>query len=101
MGDRWGCRLDWDFGFGCCGDGGLALGDGGLGLLSELEMEPFANCFRDEDQWRIDEVVAEMTGLDIKDRGVREMMAHYRLMFASEPNVNGRNRVVLGALSEL
>ena len=66
--------------------------------LSELELEPFAYCFRDENRWRIDDVVAEMIGLDVKDRGVREMMAYYRLMFASEPNVNGRNRGVLGAL---
>ena len=69
--------------------------------LSELELEPFAYCFRDENRWRIDDVVAEMIGLDNKDRGVREMLAHYRLMFASEPNVNGRNRGVLRALGEV
>ena len=69
--------------------------------LSELELEPFAYCFRDENRWRIDDVVAEMIGLDTKDRDVREMIAHYRLMFASEPNVNGRNRGVLGALGEV
>ena len=68
--------------------------------LSELELEPFAYCFRDENRWKIDDVVAEMIGLDVKDRAVREMMAHYRLMFASEPNVNGRNRGVLRALGE-
>ena len=69
--------------------------------LSGLELEPFAYCFRDENRWKIDDVVAEMIGLDVKDRSVQDMMAHYRLMFASEPNVNGRNRGILGALGEV
>jgi hypothetical protein len=69
--------------------------------LSELELEPFAYCFRDENRWRIDDVVAEMIGLDVEDRRVREMLAHYRLMFAGEPNVNGRNRAILAALEEV
>ena len=69
--------------------------------LSALELEPFAYCFRDENRWRIDDVVAEMIGLDPSDSDVAEMLAHYRLMFASEPNVNGRNRGVLGALGKL
>ncbi len=68
--------------------------------LSRLELEPFAYCFRDANRWRIDDVVAEMIGLDTQDPNVREMMRDYRLMFASEPNVNGRNRGVLGALGE-
>ena len=66
-----------------------------------MELEPFAYCFRDENRWRIDDVVAEMVGLDPSDADVADMLALYRLMFASEPNVNGRNRGVLGALSEL
>ncbi len=65
-----------------------------------MELEPFAYCFSDETRWRIDDVVAEMIGLDTKDGQVREMIASYRLMFASEPNVNGRNRGVLAALRE-
>ncbi len=69
--------------------------------LSALELEPFAYCFRDENRWRIDDVVAEMIGLDPSDLDVADMLAHYRLMFASEPNVNGRNRGVLGALGKL
>ena len=69
--------------------------------LSELELEPFAYCFRDENRWRIDDVVAEMIGLDPSDSDVADMLSHYRLMFASEPNVNGRNRGVLGALAKL
>ncbi len=68
--------------------------------LSGLELEPFAYCFRDANRWRIDDVVAEMIGLDMQDPNVREMVGYYRLMFASEPNVNGRNRGVLGALGE-
>ncbi len=66
--------------------------------LSGLELEPFAYCFRDENRWRIDDVVAEMIGLDPSASDVADMLAHYRLMFASEPNVNGRNKGVLGAL---
>ena len=68
--------------------------------LADLELEPFAYCFRDENRWRIDEVVAEMIGLDSSDSDIADMLAHYRLMFASEPNVNGRNRGVLQALRE-
>lgn len=68
--------------------------------LSELELEPFAYCFRDENRWQIDNVVAEMIGLNPNDPVVADMLAHYRLMFASEPNVNGRNRGVLGALQD-
>ena len=69
--------------------------------LSVLELEPFAFCFRDENRWQIDDVVAEMIGLDPSDQDVADMLTHYRLMFASEPNVNGRNRAVLGALGEV
>ena len=69
--------------------------------LSVLELEAFAYCFRDENRWRIDDVVAEMIGLDASDADVADMLALYRLMFASEPNVNGRNRGVLGALGEV
>ena len=68
--------------------------------LADLELEPFAYCFRDENRWRIDEVVAEMIGLDTNDSDVQDMLTHYRLMFASEPNVNGRNRGVLRALRD-
>ncbi len=68
--------------------------------LSELELEPFAYCFRDEYRHEIDDVVAEMIGLDTKDPSVRDLIAYYRLMFASEPNVNGRNRQILNALRE-
>ena len=69
--------------------------------LARLALEPFAFCFRDENRHRIDDVVAEMIGSDPRDPNVREMLARYRLMFSREPNVNGRNRAVLGALSKL
>ena len=69
--------------------------------FATLELEPFAYCFRDANRRKIDGVVAEMIGLDPNDSDVADMLVHYRLMFASEPNVNGRNRGVLGALSEL
>ncbi len=69
--------------------------------LSVLDLEPFAYCFRDVNRRKIDEVVAEMIGLDPSASDVADMLAHYRLMFASEPNVNGRNRGVLGALGEV
>ena len=69
--------------------------------LSTLELEPFAYCFQDENRHQIDDVVAEMIGLDPNDPDVADMLSHYRLMFASEPNVNGRNRGVLGALGEV
>ena len=68
--------------------------------LSRLKLQPFAYCFRDENRRRIDDTVAEMLGLDPQDGGVQDMLAHYRLLFAREPNVNGRNRGILGALGE-
>lgn len=66
--------------------------------LSALELEPFAYCFRDGNRQRIDSVVADMLGLDAADAGVQALLGRYRLLFAREPNVNGRNRGVLGAL---
>lgn len=64
--------------------------------LARLELQPFAFCFRDTNRHRFDDVAAEMIGLDPRDPNVREMLARYRLMFAREPNVNGRNRGALG-----
>lgn len=66
--------------------------------LSALELEPFAYCFRDVNRQRIDSVVADMLGLDAADAGVQALLGRYRLLFAREPNVNGRNRGILGAL---
>lgn len=68
--------------------------------LARLELQPFAYCFRDANRHRIDNVVAEMLGLDPQDVAIQEMLAHYRLLFASEPNVNGRQKSILAALAE-
>ena len=65
---------------------------------SELELEPFAYCFRDKNRHQIDSTVAEMLGFDPSDQIIQEMLAHYRLLFASEPNVNGRQKKILTAL---
>ncbi len=66
--------------------------------LKELELEPFAYCFRDESRHQIDSVVAEMLGLDHRSKDIQAMLARYRLLFASEPNVNGRSKRILRAL---
>ena len=68
--------------------------------LSQLELEPFAYCFRDANRKQIDDVAAEMIGLDGIDAEVQEMLQRFRLLFAREPNVNGRNREILKALAD-
>ena len=68
--------------------------------LSELELEPFAYCFRDRNRHQVDSTVAEMLGLDPSDSSTQDMLNLYRLMFASEPNVNGRQKGILTALEE-
>ena len=65
---------------------------------AELDLEPFAYCFRDKSRHQIDSVAAEMVGLNPADSDVQAMLAHYRLLFASEPNVNGRQKRILAAL---
>ena len=69
-----------------------------FGKLSELELEPFPYCFRDESRHKVDNAVAEMLGLDPDDSDIQAMLAHYRLLFAREPNVNGRQERILAAL---
>ena len=66
--------------------------------LSRLPLEPFAYCFRDANRHRIDSVVADMLGLDSADPAIQAMLADYRQLFASEPNVNGRQKPILAAL---
>ena len=68
--------------------------------LARLELQPFAYCFRDANRHRIDNVVAEMLGLDPENGDIQEMLAHYRVLFASEPNVNGRQKSIISALEE-
>ena len=67
--------------------------------LSELELEPFAYCFRDENRRQIDSAVADALGLNSADSDVQAMLAYYRLLFAREPNVNGRQKRILAALA--
>ena len=66
---------------------------------SELELEPFAYCFRDKNRHQIDSTVADMLGLKSSDPAIQAMLHHYRLLFASEPNVNGRTKRILAALA--
>ncbi len=66
--------------------------------LSNLKLQPFAYCFRDTNRHEIDLVVAKMLGLDPDDQAVQDMLEHYRLLFASEPNVNGRQKSIVKAL---
>ena len=41
-----------------------------------------------------------MLGLDAQASAIQEMLTHYRLLLASEPNVNGRQKSILAALEE-
>ena len=66
--------------------------------LSRLTLEPFAYCFQDANRHKIDSAVAEMLGLDAQDPAIQAMLADYRLLFASEPNVNGRQKPIIAAL---
>ena len=68
--------------------------------LAKKALQPFAYCFRDKNRVLIDLVVAEMLGLDTTDESIREMLEHYRLLFASEPNVNGHNKKIVETLAE-
>ena len=68
--------------------------------LAWMELQPFAYCFRDSNRHQIDLVVAEMLGLDPADTAVHEMLEHYRLLFSSEPNVNGRQKSIVKALEQ-
>ena len=76
-----------------------ALADWHFQELSELPLQPFAYCFQDANRHRIDSVVAEMLGLDPADPAVSEMLAYWRVLFAGEPNVNGRQRKIVAALA--
>lgn len=41
-----------------------------------------------------------MLGLDPNDESIQEMLNHYRLLFASEPNVNGRQPSIIKAIQD-
>ena len=70
--------------------------------LSDLELEPFRYCFRDRNRHQIDNAVAEMLGFAPADKSVQDMLAHWRLLFASEPNIRGedKNRKVRDAIAQ-
>ena len=76
----------------------LRIAEREFNRLGDLEMEPFALCFQDENRQQLDLVVAEMLGLDSKETPVRELLQRYRLLYAREPNVNGRKQAILQAL---
>ena len=78
----------------------LEIAEREFGRLAELELEPFGFCFQDAHRQEIDLVVAEMLGLDPEDKGVRALLDQYRLLFAREPNVNGRKAAILKALKK-
>ena len=67
---------------------------------AELELEPFGYGFRDANRHQIDSTAAEMLGMHPYPE-VQKMRAHFRLLFSSEPNINGRNRGILAALREV
>ena len=68
--------------------------------LSMERLEPFAFCFRDKNRHEIDNIVAEMLGLDPTDEDIQEMLKLYRHLFCSEPNVNGRQQRIMKAVTE-
>ena len=78
----------------------LAIAEREFDRLANLELQPFGFCFQDANRHQIDFAAAEMLGLDPNDVGIRERLARYRLLFAREPNVNGRKRAILDALAE-
>lgn len=81
------------------GESARRIASANFDRLAHLELEPFAYCFRDANRHLIDDTVAEMVGLDPRDRAVQGMLDYYRRLFASEPYVNGLKRDILGALA--
>ena len=77
-----------------------AIAEKNFDTLAKKRLQPFGYCFRDKNRVLIDSVVAEMLGLDITDESINEMLEHYRVLFASEPNVNGHNKQIVEALAE-
>ena len=61
--------------------------------LSSVDLEPLAYCFRDKNRHRIDTAVAEMLGLPPGEE-TEEMLAYYRWLFASEPNVHANQGAI-------
>ena len=78
----------------------LEIAEREFGRLAELSLDPFALCFQDANRHQIDLAVAEMIGLDPDEPRIRGMLERYRLLFAQEPNVNGRKQAILRALAQ-
>ena len=68
--------------------------------LANLELKPFAYCWQDANRHEIDDVVAEMLGLDPTDPVVRKMLADWRLRLCQEPSVHGYNKTVMKAIAK-
>ena len=66
--------------------------------LSNLQLMPFASCIIDDNRHKIDSVVADMLGLDPDGPQTQNVLAHYRYLFARQPNVNGGQKRHLQAL---
>ena len=56
--------------------------------------------FRDKNRYKIDNVVAEMMGLNPEEKTTREMLNEYRKLFCNEPSVNGRQQSIIKAVTE-
>ena len=78
----------------------IEIADREFGRLAELRLDPFALCFQDQNRHEIDLAVAEMIGLDPDEPRIRGLLERYRLLFAQEPNVNGRKQAILRALAQ-
>ena len=70
-----------------------------FGKLSALEPEPFPCCFCDKNRHKIDNAVAETLGLDPGDSDIQAMLARCRMLFAKEPNANGRQKKMMSTLA--
>ena len=81
------------------GESARQIANANFDRLAHLELEPFAYCFRDANRHLIDDTVAEMLGLDPRDKAVQETLNSYRALFAGEPNVNGLKRDIVSALA--
>ena len=68
--------------------------------MAKLKLEPFAYCYQDKNRHTIDNVVAEMLSLNPADEEIQRMLDHYRIMFASEPSVNGRQKKTADTLEK-
>ncbi len=64
--------------------------------LAELELQPAAYAWRDENRHEIDWVVLEMLGIDAPD--VRRAVKQIRDLWCREPSVHGGNRQIMRAL---